>query len=118
MCYFISLHPQKPPSTIPLLIPLDDTPMGISYDPTERRIYWSDAYGYIHRAFLNGSSTQVIIRGLWRPMGIEIDIVGRKIYFADEYENNIRVATLDGNYQALLLTVESPQGIALDSLSG
>ena len=118
MCRFISLHPQKPPSTIPLLIPLDDTPMGISYDPTERRIYWSDAYGYIHRAFLNGSSTQVIIRGLWRPMGIEMDIVGRKIYFADEYENNIRVATLDGNYQALLLTVESPQGIALDSLSG
>jgi len=102
----------------PLSILLDDTPRGISYDPTERRIYWTDTYGNINRAFLTSSSVEVLTRGHGSPMDIEIDLVGRNIYFADEDEDKIRVATLDGSYQALILNVESPQGIALDILSG
>ena len=92
--------------------------MGISYDPTEKRIYWTDVYGSIRGSLLNGSLPQVLERGLGRPRGIEIDVVGRNIYFANEGENNIRVKSIDGPYQAILVNVESPQGIALDSLSG
>ena len=92
--------------------------MGISYDPTEKRIYWTDVYGGIRGSLVNGSFPQVLEIGLGTPKGIEIDVVGRNIYFANEAENNIRVKAIDGSYQAILVNVESPQGIALDSLSG
>ena len=120
LCYFIPLRPPTPPHlhVTPLSILLDDTPRGISYDPTERRIYWTDTYGNINRAFLTGSSAEVLTRGHGSPKDIEIDLAGRNIYFADEYEDKIRVATLDVSYQAIILNVESPQGIALDSLAG
>ena len=92
--------------------------MGISYDPTEKRIYWTDVYGSIWGSLVNGSFPQVLERGLRTPKGIEIDVVGRNIYFANEAEDNIRVKAIDGSHQAILVNVESPQGIALDSLSG
>lgn len=115
LCYYVPLQTQTPPNpAVPLSIPLDSTPFGVSFDPVERRIYWTDEYGYINRAFLNDESKQVVVRGLSRPLGIEIDPVGRNIYFADENENSIKIAKLDGSHAAALVNVQSPQGITLD----
>ena len=114
----MSLHTGIPPNLLPLGILLDNTPVGVSYDPVEKRIYWSDDYGNILRAFLTGNEAEVVIKGLTQPMGIEIDLVGRMIFYADENGNTITVANLDGSYPAVLVNVESPQGIALDSLAG
>ena len=118
LCYFIPLLSETPLTASPLEMPLDYSPLGVSYDPVERRIYWTDSYGNVNRALLDGTSTEVIIRGHWNLMGIEVDPVGRKIYYADEYANKIRVSTLDGSSQATLVNVDSPQGIVLDSSEG
>ena len=117
-CYYIPLQLQIPHHLVPLPIALDTTPYGVSYDPIENRIYWTDYYGRINRAFLSNSSSEVVMKGLWRPMDIEIDQDGRNMYFAVEYDNHIKVAKLDGSYETVIVTVESPQGIALDSSSG
>lgn len=118
MCHFVPLPQETPAQTIPLKLALDFMPVGISYDPEEKRIYWTDDYGRINRAFINNGSAEVVVRGIDYPMGIAIDLVGRNIYFADYYGNNIRIASLDGTYQAVLVDIEYPQGIALDSVSG
>ena len=118
LCYFIPLHPNNPTHPMALSITVAYTPMGISYDPIEKRIYWTTSSGHILQSSLNDSFPHVVKRGLGRPMGIEIDITGRNIYFADESDNSIRVITTDGSHQAILVTVDSPQGITLDSSSG
>ena len=118
LCYIIPLQPQNPTHPIALSINLYSTPLGISYDPIEKRIYWTTSFGYILQSSLNDSFLNIVIRGLGRPMGIEIDITGRNIYFADESDNSIRVARLDGSHQASLVKIDSPQGITLDSSSG
>ena len=118
LCYFIPLLSETPLHASPLVILLNYTPREISYDPVERRIYWTDGYGNVIRAFLSGNSTQVLITGLWNLWDIEVDAVGRNIYFADQYEGKIRVSNLDGSNQAVLVDVDSPQGIALDSSAG
>lgn len=117
LCYFIPLHPHNPSHPMALSITVASTPMGISYDPIEKRIYWTSS-GYILQSSLNDSFPHVVRRGLGRPMGIEIDITRRNIYFADESDNSIRVTTTDGSLQAILVRVDSPQGITLDSSSG
>lgn len=109
---------ESPAQVIPLRIEFSYTPEGISYDPQEKRIYWSDYYGNINRAFLNNGSQEVVVRGASYPMGVEVDVIGRNIYFADYYSNNIKVASLDGTIQAVLVDVQYPQGIALDSVDG
>ncbi|KAL9988042.1 hypothetical protein ACROYT_G002440 [Oculina patagonica] len=118
LCYFIPLPLASPAQIIPLKIAIDSTPAGISYDPIEKRIYWTDLSGSINRAFLHNSSQETVVRGISYPMGIEVDVIGRTIYVADYYINNIRVASLDGVNQAVLVDVQYPQGIALDSISG
>ena len=130
MCYFIPVQPDS--HSLPELIPLNfqitsscyryyvyaQTGTGISYDPTENRVYWTDECGDVYRAFLNNGSQQLVIRNPRGLVDMEIDIVGRNIYFADQYDNSIRVARLDGSYQAVIVNVQSPQGLALDSVSG
>ena len=130
MCYFIQVQPDS--RSQPELIPLNfqitsscywyysytQTGTGISYDPTENRVYWTDECGDVYRAFLNNGSQQMVVRNLRRPVAMEIDLVGRNIYFADQYDNSIRVARIDGSYQAVIVNVQSPQRLALDSVSG
>ena len=118
LCYFIPLPEASPVKVIPLRIEIDSTPVGISYDPQEKQIYWTDYSGNINRAFLNNGSKEVVVSGASYPTGVEVDVIGRNIYFADYYGNNIRVASLDGTIQAVLVDVQYPQGIALDSVAG
>lgn len=118
LCYFVPLHPEKKHDLIPLKFQLARI-TGISYDPTERRLYWTDVPGeIISRAFINNGSTEVVVRDLYRLKDIEIDHVARKIYFTDGFHGNIRVSTLDGRSHTVLVNVESPRRIALDSFSG
>ena len=121
MCYYIPLQQQAPLNPNPLSILLDFSPLGISYDSAENRIYWADTYGTIHRAFLTNAPnqvSQVVIRGMSRPMGVEIDPIGKNIYIADQNNNNIKVLRVDGSYESVIVEIGSPQGIALDSTSG
>ena len=108
----------SPAQLIPLRIDIDFKPEGISYDPVEKRIYWTDYFGNINRAYLNNGSREEVVTGISYPMGIEVDVIGRNIYFADYYGNNIIVASLDGSKQVVIVDVEYPQGIALDSVDG
>ena len=110
--------PQSAVQAIALRIEINFAPVAISYDPEEKRIYWTDDYGRINRAFINNGSAEVVIRGINYPMGIAIDPAGRNIYFAEYYDNKIRITSLDGMYQAVLSDVENPQGITLDSAAG
>jgi len=90
----------------------------VSYDPTENRIYWWGGYGDIYRAFLNGSSSEPLIRQIQGLRDIKVDLVGRNIYYSQQYANAIRVSTLDGFHETVLLNVASLRGITLDSFSG
>lgn len=117
MCYYMSLEQPTPLNPLPLSIPLTISPFGVAYDSVEERIYWADADGNIRRAFLNDTTSQVVIKGISRPMGLEIDPIGRNIYVADQNENNIKVLKLDGSYETVIVDVDSPQGIALNSYS-
>ena len=118
MCYYMSLEQSTPLNPLPLSIPLAISPFGGAYDSAEEQIYWADADGNIHRAFLTDTTSQVVIKGISRPMGLEIDPIGRNIYVTYQNENNIKVLKLDGSYATVIVDVDSPQGIALDSNSG
>ena len=113
----MSLLSETPPYAVTPLFELTSVPNGISYDPVEKRIYWTDSAGHIRRAFVNGSSENVIT-GLDTPMGIEIDPIGGIIYFCDQDQDKIKVSTLDGSIQAVIVDVPAPQGIALDGTMG
>ena len=118
MCYSVSLLSETPPYIVTPLFELNSAPNGISYDPVEKRIYWTDSSGHIRRVFVNNGSSENVIRGLETPMGIEIDATGRIIYFCDQGQDKIKVSTLDGSIQAVIVDVPSPQGIALDGTMG
>ena len=118
MCYYMSLEQPTPLNPMPLSIPLTISSFGVAYDSVEERIYWADADGNIHRAFLTDTTSQVVIKGISRPMGLEIDPIGRNIYVADQNENNIKVVKLDGSYETVIVDVDAPQGIALNSYLG
>lgn len=78
--------------------------------------YWTEQSGSIVRAYLNGSSRDVIVTGLKSPSGIAIDYIGQNLYFADH--TGIKVSKLDGSYQTTLISLASAHGISLDSEAG
>lgn len=78
--------------------------------------YWTEQSGSIIRAYLNGSSREVIAMGLTRPSGIAIDYIGQNLYFTDQ--NGIKVSRLNGSYQVTLIDLVFCHGIALDSEAG
>ena len=119
MCYVMSLPLQQ--HATPPMLPLDVfySPVGVSYDPFEKLMYWTDTNGNIRKSRLNDSLPQYVLpRPMRQPMSLDIDIVARNIYVAEEGGNKIRVIAIDESVLADLIDVDSPQGIALDSLSG
>ena len=118
MCYMMSLPLQK--HLLPSILPVSffNSPIGVSYDPRERQIYWTEEIGNIRRSGLNDSLPQLVLSGLGQPMGIEIDSLGRNIYYAEESHNKIRVKGINSPFITTLADVDTPQGIALDSSSG
>src|SRR5438876_527263 len=85
-------------------------------------LYWSEGVdGDIHRANLDGTGQQILLRGLAFPDGIALDVAGGKIYWIDNYSlrADIRQANLDGTDQQTLVSgLVDPFGIALDVAGG
>ena len=95
-------------------------PLALDFDPQEWRVYWTDLnLKRISRAFLNGSSQEVIISsGLKEPEGLVVDYVGRNVYWTDRKRDKIEVSKLDGSYRKKLLDVTHPRDIVLDTMKG
>ena len=93
-----------------------NTPLAVTFNIEDNLMYWTEQYGSIHRAYLNGSFREVLLTNLIRPTAIEIDHVGNNLYVADQ--NGVTVSKLDGSYQTLLINMTSCHGIALDSVAG
>ena len=76
-------------------------------DPSERRIYWSDAYlqqivssNMAGMDFRSWNHTQ-----MHKPEFLAIDYAERNIYYSDSINKSISVCTIDGHYCQVLLTL-------------
>ena len=93
-------------------------PVAVDYDPVEGKIYWTDVtLKLVARAFLNGSSVEVIAHSDVKiPGGLALDYAGRNIYWTDEGSSRIEVARLDGSSRRSLITTNiiEPRALLLD----
>lgn len=93
-------------------------PIAVDYDPSESKVYWTDGrLKAIVRAFLNGSSVEVIVKqNVQIPDGLAIDWIGRNMYWSDAGAERIEVSRLDGSSRRGLIAtdIEKPRSIALD----
>lgn len=104
-------------------LPLENSisrPVALAYDVVEDRVYWTDTIRKsISRAFLNGSSQEVVHDSkLQTPDGLAVDIIGRNLYWADTH--NLGISKLDGSHRKALITTNllQPRDIILDLNKG
>lgn len=91
----------------------------VGFDPIDKLVYYAEGYpGIIKRSFLNGTSDETIVNGVYWANRLAIDFINRNIYFTDSSRNRIDVATLDGMHRTSLITTPWPEGIALDLKNG
>ena len=83
--------------------------IGVAFDPSERRIYWSDAYlqqivssNMAGMDFRSWNHTQ-----MHKPEFLAIDYAERNIYYSDSINKSISVCTIDGNYCQVNGTLKS-----------
>ena len=97
-------------------------PVALAYDLVDDRVYWTDVTRKaISRAFLNGSSEEVIhYTKVEIPDGLAVDIIGRNLYWTDMGTNRLEVSKLDGSYRTALVTreIDKPRDIILDTEKG
>lgn len=74
--------------------------IGLAYDATNEKIYFSDfdtyPLGNIWRADLDGSNAEIIVSNIGDPYGLVVDEINSKIYWVDD-DGNISRANLDGS---------------------
>ena len=94
--------------------------IGLAYDATNQKIYFSDfdtyPFGNIWRANLDGSSAEMIVSDIGDPYGLVIDEVNSKVYWVDD-DGNVSRANLDGSSPEIgIINIEGGQwrAIALD----
>jgi len=103
-----------------ILIPLKGVAeaSALDYDRMDGRIYWSDIeLKTISRAFLNGSSLEVVVEfGLDYPRGLAVDWLAGNLYWADAGTGRVEVARLDGSNRRVLVwrELDSPECLVLD----
>ena len=91
----------------------------VAFDPIDGRIYYAEFFpGVIRRSFLNGSSEEMIINGVYYANWIEIDYIYRNVYFVDYGRDRIDVAALNGLHRTMLISRSTLEGIALDLING
>lgn len=93
-----------------------NNPQAVTFNSEDKMVYWIEQSGSIVRSYLNGSSRQVIVKGLTFPAGLAIDHLGQNLYFTDQ--KGIMISKLDGSYQTHLINSTFAHGIALDSDNG
>ena len=93
-------------------------PVALAYDIVEDRVYWTDiTSNTISRAFLNGSSQEVIHDSkLQTPAGLAVDIIGRNIYWTDTGTTKLEVSKMNGSLRTAIVTsnLDEPRDIILD----
>ncbi len=94
--------------------------VGLAYDATNQKIYFSDfdtyPLGNIWRANLDGSSAEMIVSTIGDPYGVAVDEVNSKVYWVDD-DGNVSRANLDGTSPEIgILNIAGAQwrAIALD----
>ena len=119
----MKVSPQDSGSLISL--PLNNSisrPVALAYDIVEDRVYWTDIRrDTISRAFLNGSSQEVIHDSkVETPDGLAVDIIGRNIYWTDTGTNKLEVSKLNGSLRTAIVThnLDQPRDIILDADMG
>ncbi len=93
------------------------SPNGISVDPFDEKVYWTDN-DIIQKSNLDGSSIETIVEGLsntaWE---LAIDFIEQKLYVTDPGDPDlIHRCNFDGTQQELILPsgLFQPRGIAID----
>ena len=85
-------------------------------------IYWSDDSELtINKAFLNGSSRQVLVEfGLEKPSSLAVDFISQNIYWIDTILERIEVIKNNGSFRRVLLWKDlgTPVSLALDPKHG
>ena len=98
------------------------SPVALDYNFKDDKVYWTDlTRDTISRAFLNGSSQEVVVSsGIRSSYGLAVDAFGGNIYWTDYTEDAIEVASLNGLYRRVLIKkdLQSPRDIALDVTRG
>ncbi|XP_022782783.1 low-density lipoprotein receptor-related protein 4-like isoform X2 [Stylophora pistillata] len=97
-----------------------NSPIALDYDKVEDRLYWTQ-YGKISRAFLNGSSQEIITdTNLYNTYGLAVDSVGRNLYWTNAGKSMLEVSKLDGSRRMALMThnINQPRDIILDVYKG
>jgi len=96
-------------------------PVALGLDIKENRIYWTDTWqNTISRVFINGSSPEVIISGVYYSYGLAVDPLGRNIYWTDTTTDMIEVSRMDGTMRKALIhqDLDNPRDIILDFRKG
>ena len=118
----MTVSPQDSGSLFPLPISNISNPVALDYDVVEDRVYWTDVgKKTISRAFLNGSSHEIIFdRNVQAPHGLAVDSLGRNIYWTDAGTKMLEVSKLNGSRRTSLLThnLYTPRDIILDVYKG
>ncbi|TXD83193.1 PKD domain-containing protein [Subsaximicrobium wynnwilliamsii] len=97
--------------------------VGLAYDATNEKIYFSDfdtyPFGNIWRADLDGANPETIVSGIGDPYAVQIDEVNAKVYWVDD-DGNVSRANLDGSSPENVLNLPSAQwrALALDVENG
>uniref|UniRef100_A0A0K2U8P7 EGF-like domain-containing protein n=1 Tax=Lepeophtheirus salmonis TaxID=72036 RepID=A0A0K2U8P7_LEPSM len=98
--------------------------VGVSFDPLESRVYWSDfelEKERIVSADINGEDKRnVITSGLSVPEDLAVDYIGRNLYFTDGGRKDIVVCHISGAFCSVLLKdgIDKPRAIALHHNKG
>ncbi|XP_053482709.1 low-density lipoprotein receptor-related protein 1B [Ictalurus furcatus] len=106
-----------------LTVPDIDDVTVVDYDALEERIYWADVKTQtIKRAFINGTSLEMVISGdIQNCRGLAVDWLSRNMYWlsSENEETQINVARLDGALKTSVIHgIDKPKCLAVHPAKG
>ena len=117
----VYMSPLKEEILVPLPFSNIESPMGVAFDPFEKRVYWTDyTLGVVYRSTIDGKNQEIIRSNVSAPLGIDLDLVAGNVYWINSDDRTIEVSDLNGNYWKVLVynLSSSPVDIALDTARG
>ena len=117
----VYMSPLKEEILVPLPFSNIESPMGVAFDPFEKRVYWTDyTLGVVYRSTIDGKNQEIIRSNVSAPLGIDLDLVAGNVYWINSDERTIEVSGFNGNYwKVLVYNLSSfPVDIALDTARG
>ena len=100
-------------SNVQLVKDLTSVPHGLALDTTNRKIYFTNAWGKVQRLNFDGSNFQPnLITGLKDPKGIAVDLIEGRVYWTEK--GSIRRASFNGeNIEEVVTNLGSPVTLVL-----